>query len=76
MKRYMESRQYFNKNYAIEEDEFCHWWLYKNGYRFANSKTPYPLIEEALKQDWITLQEATEVASNLNLKLKFIKVKW
>lgn len=63
----------FNKTYSISEDEFCHWWLYKNGYRFANSKTPYPLIEEALKQDWMTPREAIIVASELNLKFKFIE---
>lgn len=65
----------FNESYAIEEDDLCHWWLLVYGVKIGNSPTPYPLFEHALKQDWITLREAMEVASKLNLKFEFIEVK-
>lgn len=65
----------FNENYSIEEDAFCHWWLIGYCVKIGNSPTPYPLFEHALKQNWITLREAMEVASKLNLKFEFIEVK-
>ena len=74
MSRDISSWSYISsQGYSIEEDSVCRWRIKKNGEVLATGFTPYPILNKALKEKWLSTSEVLEIAALFQIPVKYLE---